>query len=139
MERYNVRNVSHVAEFMDKQQKSCLLKKEYILPSGTLIYLQGYEPQVLDDLLFKDKIDEKDILHNRQDVPPIYWYDDKGLKRKHYVDFYIISQNRCIEVKSIFTFMADTEKIYKKRDAAIDAGMLYDIYVYDSKELVMLI
>lgn len=123
---------------MEKQQHNCLTNKEYVLPSGKTILLQGYEPYALDDLLFKENIDETDIISNRIEVPPIYWYDDDNKKHRHYIDFYIKNENRCVEVKSIFTFYADPEEIFKKRDAAIEAGFKYDIYVYDNKELIMI-
>jgi hypothetical protein len=140
MERYHVTNVSHVAEFMDKQQRSCFTNKKYILPSGNIIFLQGYEPYALDDLLRKENVEEINIISNRVDVPVIYWYDEDKKKHRHYVDFYIKNENRCIEVKSIFTYLVDTEEIMRKRYAAIEAGLKYEVYIYDyNKELMMVI
>lgn len=49
------------------------------------------------------------------------------------------SQNRCVEVKSIFTLFADEEIVYKKKTAAEASGLQYDIYVYDGKKQMMVL
>ena len=103
------------------------------------MHLQGYEPFALDDLLFVENVEEKDIVSNKKDVPRIYWYDEDGKKHMHYVDFFIPSQNRCVEVKSMFTLFADEEVVFKKKAAAEASGLQYDIYVYDGSEQIMVL
>jgi hypothetical protein len=53
------------------------------------------------------------------------------------VDFFIKSQNRCIEAKSTWTAQKKKDCIYLKQQALKDAGYLCEIWVYDGKgELV---
>ena len=54
-------------------------------------------------------------------------------KHKHYVDIFIKSQNRCIEVKSKWTAEKNKHTVFLKQNAAKEAGYLYEIWVYDSK------
>ena len=50
-----------------------------------------------------------------------------------YVDIYIPSQNRCIEVKSDWTYNIKTNNIALKQLAAKELGYNYEIWVYDKK------
>ena len=78
-------------------------KKEYIFPSGNKISYQGYENFAFNELIYKENISENDIITNRKFVPKIWYIDSNNKKHRHFVDIYIPSQNRCIEVKSIWT------------------------------------
>ena len=105
-------------------------KKSYVLPSGKTIYIQGYENYMLDYLLSVEKFDENDIFTKRNEVPEI-WYNDKtGKSRRHYVDFYIKSQNRCVEVKSTFTNQ-EKNNVFEKQKAAKDLGLKYEIWIFN--------
>lgn len=44
-----------------------------------------------------------------------------------------------IEVKSIYLYYRDMEEIFAKRDACIQNGYLFDIYVFDEKEFLMIV
>lgn len=105
-------------------------RKEYTLPSGKQIYLQGYENFMLDYLLSVEKIYEDDIITKRKDVPEIWINDKNGKRRRHYVDFYIKSQNRCIEVKSTFTNQ-EKNNVFEKQKAGKDLGLNYEIWIFD--------
>ena len=105
-------------------------KKQYLLPSGKLINMQGYENFMFDILLKDENICENDILTNRTDVPEIWIIDKNGKRRRHYVDFYIKSQNRCIEVKSTFTNQ-EKNNVFEKQKAAKDLGFIYEIWIFD--------
>jgi len=130
LKRYGVLHHSQNAEVADTMLKNAYNKKSYTLPSGKIIYYQGYENYALDELLHIEKIDENSIITNRKDVPEI-WYNDKNNKRRrHYVDFYIPSQNRCIEVKSTWTNQAKNSVIEKQK-AAQKLGYIYDVWIYD--------
>ena len=55
-----------------------------------------------------------------------------GKKGRHYVDFYIKSQNKYIEVKSTWT--NQTKKcVFQKQKAAKDLGLLYEVWIFDGK------
>jgi hypothetical protein len=61
------------------------------------------------------------------------WYEDEeGVKRRHYVDIFIPKLNRCIEVKSEYTaWNQGGENMLRKKESGMDMGYEYDIYVYD--------
>jgi hypothetical protein len=62
------------------------------------------------------------------------WYNDAADKKhRHYVDIFIPIQNKCIEVKSTWTFKMQKETIFLKQQAAKEVGYLYEIWVYDNK------
>ena len=107
------------------------------MPSGKVLSIQGFENFCLDDLLNKENIDENDIVNERTKVPELWYEDEKGESKRHYVDFYIPSQNRCIEVKSIWTFEKNKEKVLMKQRAAKELGMKYEIRIYDSDSSII--
>ena len=47
--------------------------------------------------------------------------------------FLFPSQNKCIEVKSTWTFKKQKEIVLLKKIAAKELGYLYEIWVYDNK------
>ena len=128
---YGTRYPMQNAEYAEKASKKAYLLKPYTLPSGKIIMLQGFEHFAMNDLLHKENINENDILNERSQVPEIWYTDESGEKHRHYVDFYIPSQNRCIEVKSSWTFERNEKKVFAKQAAAKELGMLYEIRVYD--------
>ena len=130
--KYGVEHHSQNAVVAETMLTHAYNNKKYTLPSGKIINYQGYENFALDKLLNVDKIEEQDIITNRRDVPEIWYYDNHDKKRRHYVDFYIPSQNRCIEVKSTWTNQPKNNVI-EKQMAAKKAGYIYDVWVYDKK------
>ena len=156
LEKYGVEHISHCKEIKDKTKITCLAKygvevpsqskeimekcsknayksKDYILPSGKVNKIQGYENFALDELIINEKIDEYDITTGCKNVPTI-WYNDKtGKKHRHYVDIFIPSQNKCIEVKSTWTAEKKKDCIFLKQNAAKALGYNYEIWVYNGK------
>jgi len=49
------------------------------------------------------------------------------------VDIYIKSKNKCIEVKSLYTFEKEEEEIFLKQESAKILGYAYQIWIYDGK------
>jgi hypothetical protein len=130
LDRYGVPHHSQNAEVADTMLKSSYNKKQYKLPSGKLLNYQGYENFALDRLLHFEKISEDSIITNRKDVPVIWYNDINNKRRRHYVDFYIPSQNRCIEVKSTWTNQTKNN-VLEKQNGAKDLGYIYEIWIYD--------
>jgi hypothetical protein len=112
--------------------KKCYKSKSFIFPSGKEIMCQGYEPFALRDLL-ESNINETDIITGCKNVPTIWYDDESGKKRRHYVDIFIPSQNKCIEIKSHWTLNRGNINIFKKKDTAKELGYNYEIWVYDNK------
>jgi hypothetical protein len=131
IKRYDVEYPNQNAKIFEKGLKNSFKIKTYLFPSGNTIKYQGYENFALDELIHL-KIDENDIINKRIDIPEIwFYYNDK--KSRHYVDIYIKSQNKCIEVKSDWYFNKDKNKILEKQKAAKELGYNYEIWVYDKK------
>jgi DNA repair protein RadC len=119
-------------EILKKNSKMSYYLKDYILPSGTIIKIQGYEHYALDELFEKENINENNIVTGCKNVPAIWYNDLKGKKHRHFVDIYLPLQNRCIEVKSTWTFQKQKEIVFLKLNAAKDLGYFYEIWVFDN-------
>ena len=91
----------------------------------------------LDKLIKEDNICEDDIITGCKNVPQIWYNDETEKKHRHYVDIYIPSQNRCIEVKSTWTAREEKlNNIYLKQNAAKKLGYQYEVWIFNSKKLV---
>jgi hypothetical protein len=132
LEKYGCEHPAQNEEIADKMFKNAYKLKDYILPSGNIIKIQGYEHYALDEL-FKDGILEEDIINGCSNVPEIWYNDEAGKKHRHYVDIFIPSQNRMIEVKSTWTAEKGKGYIFLKQEAGKKAGYLYEIWVYNGK------
>jgi len=134
LEKYGVENPQQNPEIAEKASKNSYRKKIYILPSGKEIICQGYEPLALDKLIKQDYILENDIITGCKNVPTIWYQDEQDKKHRHYVDIFIPSQNRCIEVKSTWTAEKKKDNIYLKQEAAKQLGYKYEIWIYNAKK-----
>ena len=133
VKKYGVKNPSQDATILEKSFKNAFRLKSYILPSGNITKYQGYENYALDELILT--INEDDIISGCENVPKIWFDDSNGTKRIHFVDFYIPKLNKCIEVKSTFTFDKGIKKdnILLKQQAGKDLGYEYEIWIYNKK------
>jgi hypothetical protein len=118
---------------MHKHVKSSYCKKEFIFPSGKIELVQGYEPFALNDLIINDKINESDIIVGVLNVPEIWFYDENNEKHRYYVDIYIPSQNKCIEVKSLYTYNDNINTNLLKESAALKMGYKFEFWIYNNK------
>lgn len=59
----------------------------------------------------------------------VYWWK----KHRYYVDCFIKSQNRYIEVKSIWTAEKGKDVIFLKQKVLKDAGYKCEIWIYNKK------
>ena len=132
LRNYGVEYPTQNTEIMDKCSKNAYKLKEYILPSGNIIKIQGYENYALDEIL-QDGILEEDIINGCKNVPEIWYEDENGIKHKHYVDIFIPNQNRCIEIKSTWTAEKKKDCIFLKQHAGKALGYNYEIWVYNGK------
>ena len=130
MERYGVEYVTQNAVIMDKITKHSYRLKEYTFPSGNKIKIQGYEHYALDKLL-QDGVLEEEIITGCKNVPTIWYNDLSNKKHRHFVDIFIPSQNKCIEIKSTWTAKKNEHSIFLKQKAGKELSYLYEIWVYD--------
>lgn len=129
LERYGVTNVSKDPEIFSRIVSAIRTRKEYELPSGRVVNLQGYEPQAVDYLLsgedkfLERKISERDLSFGIE-IPSFRYVDEDGTERVYHPDIAI--GDMIIEVKSDWTlhrwketnirkFQAVNEKGYKLR------------------------
>jgi hypothetical protein len=133
--KYGVEAPSQSKEIMEKISKNAYKLKDYIFPSGRVEKVQGTEPLALDELIINEKVNEIYINIGCKNVPNIWYNDENGKKHRHYVDIFVSSQNRCIEVKSTWTAEKKKDNIFLKQAAAKELGYNYEIWVYDSKGL----
>jgi hypothetical protein len=129
LKKYGVEYIMQSPEIMEKSVKNSYYLKEYTLPSGNIIKIQGYEHYALDELL--KNYNENEIITGTQNVPEIWYIGNDSKKHRHFVDIFIPSINKCIEVKSTWTYKTQKEVIFLKQSAAKDLGYLYEIWVYD--------
>ena len=134
VERYGVEHISQNAEISEKQSKNAYKLKQFNFPCGNTIQVQGYEPILLKSLVEEGYIYE-DIITKRTDVPVI-WYRKNNKKHRYYCDVYIPKINTIYEVKSTWTYEKDIEDIPLKKQSCIDAGYLFELYVYDGKGIM---
>jgi hypothetical protein len=128
LKRYGVENSMQNAELAEKNSKNSLRFKDFILPSGKIIKIQGNEPIAIKQLL-DIGYDENDIITSKKDVPEI-WYINKDEKKcRYYCDIYIKKENQIIEIKSKYTYEIDKENNILKANACLKAGYKYEFWV----------
>ncbi|HRW21680.1 MAG TPA: hypothetical protein P5509_06890 [Bacteroidales bacterium] len=118
------------SEYAQKHFKLSCAYKEFELPSGRIVKLQGYEPQVLEQLL--NVYNEDDIVCevkyiNEEIGKILYNFEDK--ERRYYPDFYIKSTNTIIEVKSQWTFDKWKDKNLAKEQACLQQGFNFEFII----------
>ena len=128
LKKYNVRSTTQLNHIFQKQVNSGYKRKEYILPSGNKINVQGYEPFALDILL---KIYNEKNIKTSTNEQPIIWYNFKNKKHRHFLDIYIESENKIIEVKSDYYYEKDIDKNLAKQKCCIEQGYNYEFWIID--------
>lgn len=131
LKKYGVEHLMKNPDYLENMLKISHKFKEYTFPSGRIDKIQGYEHYALDELIINEKIDESDIITGCKNVPEIWYNDENNIKRRHFVDIFIKTQNKCIEVKSVWTFTK--ANVLLKQKAAKELGYNYEIWIYDKK------
>lgn len=118
-------------EVFDKCMKNSHRFKEYKLPSGKIVKIQGYENFALDKLL--ESYNENDLIIGTVEIKSVIGrieYFFEGKKKIYHPDIYIMSENKVIEVKSTYTIKVDMEKNEAKRKAVLDRGMNFEFMIF---------
>lgn len=131
--KYGVEWVMQNALIAEKSLRLRFKRKEYLYPSGRIDLVQGYEPFALNNLINIELITEGHIITSRTKVPEVWYIDNNDKKHRYYVDIYIPSQNRCIEVKSVYTASLTPDILLLKKQAVINNGYQFEMWIYDSK------
>ena len=128
VEKFGVENPSQNIEIHTKKIKNGYKSKQYIMPSGKIIYIQGWENKALDDLL--KEYTEDEICAITADIPRITYYDERGKKHYYFPDFYIPKDNLIIEIKSEWTYNKNIPRHNMKRDACLKQGYSFKFMIY---------
>ena len=143
LERYGTENVLLCPGRISKSNKGNAKIKQYIMPSGKIVGIMGYENVVLDILL--RTFTEDDIkLHNKLDgtyAAKIEYKNVNNHKQNYYPDFYIKSIDTLIEVKSEWWWNGNNGIKYKSRlennirklKATIECGYKYEVWIFNNK------
>jgi len=129
LEKYGTEYPMQSKDINKKSMVNACNFKEYILPSGKIVKIQGYENKALDEL-FKNGYKEEDVLMDRLDVPKIRYTDKNGKRRLYYPDIYIKSENKIIEVKSEYTYNYNLNTNLLKEKACINNGFNFEFKIY---------
>jgi len=118
-------------EIFEKALKNSYNIKEFTFPCSNIIQVQGYEPFLLD-ILVKEGYIFEDIIVKRTSVPEI-WYEKNNKKSRYFCDIYIPKTNTIYEVKSNWTYKNNIEVNLLKKQACIDAGYNFELWIFDAK------
>ena len=118
-------NISQIPEVHNKKMKSGMTAKDYILPSGRIIRIQGWENKFLDLALkyYDEQIFEFD---QKPGIPYIIASKD----RHYHPDFILPNTMQIIEVKSDYTFYNDLETNVAKAYGSMAAGYEITFAIY---------
>ena len=119
-------------EVQAKSEATSYKFRDYMLPSGNIVKVQGYEDTALDELV--QIYEEEDILVGRSAIPTIDYYIN-DTKHVYFPDFMIKSENKIIEIKSEWTIQLKRGNVEEKALATIKAGYKYEIWVYNDKKV----
>jgi hypothetical protein len=120
------------SEVQAKAEATSFKHRDYVLPSGKVVKIQGYEDRALDELL--QYFTEEEIQVGRGDVPRIQYICKEGKQRIYFPDFYIIPLNTILEIKSEWTIRLETCRLDEKAAAVLGKGYKYEVWVYDSNK-----
>jgi hypothetical protein len=131
MKIYGVDNPAKDPGVHSKKMSTAYTSKQYKLPSGKAIIIQGWENKALDELL--KEYSEDDICYDSLTIPCIKYIGTDNKEHTYYPDFYIPGDNLIIEVKSTYTYSGnqiwiDVNSIKEK--ACKDAGYNFKFMIY---------
>ena len=127
--KYGAEYATQNPDILDKAIRASYCLKDYALPSGITVKIQGYENYALDTL-FRDGHSETSILIEKKNVPQIR-YVFNGTNRIYFPDIFIPTLDLIIEVKSLFTYERHLTLNLLKRQACIDAGYNFKFMIFD--------
>jgi hypothetical protein len=134
IEKYGVPHPRQNSKIFERSIGNWFKKKEYALPSGKLVKVQGYEPIVITKFLVNHS--ESDIIISNTEIEKhtgkiMYTHNEK--LHRYFPDMFIVSENKIIEVKSRYTYEKDIEINNLKKRACLDAGFDFEFIIIERK------
>lgn len=131
LQKYGVESAAQALSIQEKTQRNAKKYKDFVMPSGLCVKVQGYEPFALRDLI-EGGHTEAQIKVGRSDIPRIPY--TVGYKvRYHFPDIWLPEENKFIEVKSTWTYKCKADNVLTKKEACEALGHKYEIWIYDHK------
>jgi len=131
-ETHWMKNTDFYENFLNSKQKStykkCTIEDE-------IYFLQGYEDYVLEELLKLYKMN--DILIKTNDINKFTGtikYNFNNEEHRYYPDFFIISENLIIEVKSTYTYFYELDKNIEKEKSCLNMGFNFQFIIIEKSE-----
>lgn len=132
LKNYGVSYPSQSPIIREKIEKSRKLWKDYTMPSGKIVRVQGYEKMGIDDLL-AEGIAEDNIDVHCKTIKKEFIYHYNNLYRSYFPDFYIINTNTIIEIKSEYIYMKEQLQNIQKEKYCIALGYEFEFWIYNKK------
>ena len=126
-------------------RKSNALGKKYILPSGKIAGIRGYENLVLDKLFEQGYVESEILFHNKLEKYQLPMFDYINFNEHattYYPDIYIPKENKLIEVKSQWWWDGYGDDKYagrlinnqRKAESVKKQGYLYEVWLFDNNK-----
>ena len=131
--RYGNSVIMHVPELFEKKTINSFARKPLILPSGAIMYYQGYEDVAIKALLEDYK--EDDIENDVKKMPECKYTWDGKLHR-YYPDIYLPKDRKIIEVKSDYTYLLQRALNQAKRESVIQQGYSFEFWICDKQAVL---
>jgi len=131
LKKYGTVHPMQNIEVFEKQQKNSYYYKDYTLPSGKIVRIQGYEDKALDELLLIYR--EEDLLISNHDIFSkfgAFEYEYEEKTHRYFPDIFLIPENRFIEVKSTRTFSVNRQKNLLKKNSVLAKGLDFVFWIY---------
>jgi len=108
-----------------KREKQCFKRKEFQFPSGTIMIVQGEEPQFLKHIISENILNENEIQKG-----PVFKYTLSDGKVKHYFsDFFIKDLNLIVEIKSSYILNRYEKFMTEKENSVKVKGMNFILII----------
>ena len=135
LEKYGSEYAMQCPELFRKAAATCFRRREYISEAKETTWMVlGYEDRCLKELE-KGKDCGKIYAGEDIEIPHFeYFLDDK--KHIYFPDIFIPTQNRIIEVKSVWTYNKETKKNLHKANC-VSEKYIFELWIYNAKELVV--
>jgi hypothetical protein len=98
----------------DKTKKRGYLYKDYTLPSGKIVKIQGYEDVFLDEYFKNGSLEENIVISLKEIIKKIglIRYEKDGVKHNYYPDFYLINEIKLLKLNLIIHLKNKKKKTY---------------------------
>jgi hypothetical protein len=128
-DEYGVESPMQCPELFRKAQSTSFHRRPYVSHDGHTFMVLGYEGIAIDDILKQEGI--KTFYAGEDDCIPTFQYIGGDNKfHYYYPDIFIPTENRVIEIKSVYTYNRDPEKTLNKA-ICVSEDYLFELRLYD--------